>query len=369
MELRIAKDELARAVGHAQGIVPRKSTMPILSNILVDARPGGELVLSATDLDISVRIDSRADVSKPGSVTVSAKHLYDIVKNLPGPDVTVRRLDNHYVEVVSGRVQFRIVGMAADEFPRIPEPTADRMLSMPPSLLKELVDKTLYSVSTDETRFVLNGVYVEPQADALSFISTDGHRLSLCTRKVMGAGEVVKRPVILPRKGLAELRRMLDDGESEVQLGLKESHAVVRRGNACLVMRLLEGRFPDYRQVVPQSAERTVRLSWSVVLEGLKRIALVSADRSSAVRIELGKDLLRVSSQNPDLGEASEEIPVEYQGVELKIGFNARYLIEAINALAPAETVSLEFNDELSPGLVRRADDSNYICVVMPMRI
>ncbi|MEW5855340.1 MAG: DNA polymerase III subunit beta [Myxococcota bacterium] len=368
MELRIAKEELARAVGSAQGIVPRKSTMPILSNILVDARAGGELVLSATDLDVSVRIDSRADVSRPGAVTVAAKNIYDIVKNLPGPDVTLRRLDNHYVEVTSGRVQYRIVGMASEEFPKIPDMGADRMLAMEPALLKEMVDKTLYSVSTDETRYVLNGVYVEPQPDALSLVSTDGHRLSMCTRKVPGVGEALKRAVILPRKGLSELRRMLDDGDGDVQLGFRESHAVAKRGGVSLVMRLIDGRFPDYKQVVPASTERTVKVARPVLLDALKRISLVSSDRTSSVRLELTKDLLRISSQNPDLGEASEEIPVDYRGGDLRIGFNARYLIDAIVAMS-ADPVALEFNDELSPGLIHGVDDNSYICVVMPMRI
>jgi DNA polymerase-3 subunit beta len=368
MELRIAKDELARAMGSAQGIVPKKSTMPILSNVLLDAHAGGELVLSATDLDIAVRVDGRADVSRPGTVTISARHLYDIVKNLPGPTVSLKRLDNHYVEVVSGRVQFRIVGMAADEFPKIPDMGAEKMLALEPALLKEMIDKTLYSVSTDETRYVLNGVYMEPQQDLLNVISTDGHRLSLCARKVPAVQDTLKRSVILPRKGLVELRRLLDDGDGDVLLGFRESHAVARRGNVSLVMRLIDGRFPDYRQVVPQSAEKTVRIGRTVVLEALKRISLVSNDRSNSVRLDLSKDLLRVSSQNPDLGEASEEIPVDYSAADLKIGFNARYLMDAIAAMT-ADPVSLEFNDELSPGLVRGVEDKSYTCVVMPMRI
>jgi len=368
MELRIAKDELARAVGSAQGIVPKKSTMPILSNILLDARQGGEFVLAATDLDVSVKIDSRADVSRPGSVTVAAKNIYDIVKNLPGPTVQLKKLDNHYVEVVSGRVQYRIVGMAAEEFPKIPDMAAEKMLTMDPSLLKEMIDKTLYSVSTDETRYVLNGVYMEPTADGLNVVSTDGHRLSLCTRKVPGAGDALKRAVILPRKGLQELRRMLDDAEGDVQLGFRESHAVARRGGVSLVMRLIDGRFPDYKQVVPAQTERRVKIARGVVLESLKRISLVSSDRSNSVKLELGKDLLKISSQNPDLGEATEEIPVDYSGIDLKIGFNARYLMDAVQAVT-ADPVSLEFNDELSPGLIRGAEDHSYACVVMPMRI
>lgn len=368
MELRIAKEDLARAVGAAQGIVPKKSTMPILSNILVDARAGGELILSATDLDVAVRIDARADVSRPGIVTVAARNIYDIVKNLPGPTVSLKKLDNHYVEVHSGRAQFRIVGMAADEYPKIPDMAADKMVAMDPAVLKEMIDKTLYSVSTDETRYVLNGVFLEPGTDVLNVVSTDGHRLSLCNRKVPGIQEGLNRSVIMPRKGLTELRRMLEDGDGDLQLGFRESHAVARRGNVSLVMRLIEGRFPDYRQVVPAASERKVTLSRPVLQETLKRVSLLSTDRSNSVRIELQKDLMRVSSQNPDLGEATEDIPVDYAGDDLKIGFNAKYLQDAVNAVG-SENITLEFNDELSPGLCHAADDRTYVCVVMPMRI
>ncbi len=368
MELRIPKEDLARAVGAAQGIVPKKSTMPILSNVLLEARQGGELMLAATDLDVAVRIDGRADVTRPGSVTVAAKNLYDIVKNTPGPTVSLKKLDNHYVEVQSGRFMVRMVGMAAEEYPKIPDMTADRMMALEPALLKEMIDKTLYSVSTDETRYVLNGVYMEPLTDTLNVVSTDGHRLSLCTRKVPGVHETLKRSVIMPRKGLGELRRMLDDGEGDVQLGFRESHAVAKRGNVSLVMRLIDGRFPDYKQVVPQVADRKVKIARSVIMESLKRVSLVSSDRSNSVRLELTKDLLRVSSQNPDMGEASEEIPVDYSGPDLKIGFNARYVMDALSAIT-ADPVQLEFNDELSPGILRPADDLSYTCVVMPMRI
>ncbi|MBI5496291.1 MAG: DNA polymerase III subunit beta [Deltaproteobacteria bacterium] len=368
MELRIPKEDLARAVGAAQGIVPKKSTMPILSNVLLEAREGGELMMAATDLDVAVRIDGRADVTRPGAVTVAARNLYEIVKATPGPTVGLKRLDNHYVEVTSGRFTARMVGMAAEEYPKVPDMSADRLMPLEPALLKEMIDKTLYSVSTDETRYVLNGVYMEPGPDTLNVVSTDGHRLSLCTRKVPGVQDTLKRAVIMPRKGLAELRRMLDDGEGDVQLGFRESHAVAKRGNVTLVMRLIDGRFPDYRQVVPQQADRKVKIARAVLMDGLKRVSLVSSDRSNAVRVELSKDLLRISSQNPDLGEASEEIPVDYTGTDLKIGFNARYLMDALNAVG-VETVQLEVHDELSPGLVRGADDLTYTCVVMPMRI
>jgi DNA polymerase-3 subunit beta len=368
MELRISKDDLARAVGAAQGIVPKKSTMPILSNILMEARQGGELMLAATDLDVTVKIDTRADVTRPGAITVAAKNLYDIVKNTPGPTISLKRLDNHYVEVESGRYKVRMVGMAAEEYPKIPDMTADHLMSMEPALLKEMIDKTLYSVSTDETRYVLNGVYMEPGVDVLNLVSTDGHRLSLCSRRVPGVQDTLKRAVIMPRKGLGELRRMLEDGQGDVQLGFREAHAVARRGNVSLVMRLIDGRFPDYRQVVPQGAERKVKIGKTVLVECLKRVSLVSTDRTNSVRVELSKDLLRISSQNPDMGEASEEIPVDYAGADLKIGFNARYLMDAISALT-SDPISMEFNDELSPGLVRGAEDTTYTCVVMPMRI
>lgn len=366
MELRIKVADFSRGLANTQGIVQKRNTMPILANVLIEANEDGSVDLMATDLDIGMSCSAKAEVVEPGSVTVNAKALYDIVRALPDKEATLKRLDNNYVEVRSGRVLYKIVGTGAGDFPRLPALEGVEYMTFDAAALKEMVDKTLYSASTDETRYNLNGVFLEQHDALMSMVSTDGHRLSRIVRS-LGVETGLKEGVILPRKGLGELRRMLEGGGS-VQFGIKGSHAVARRESVTVVMRLIDGTFPDYNQVIPKETERRVALRRDELSEALRRISLVSSDKSHSVRVDLTSGLLKISSQNPDLGEGLEEIPIDYDAGNISIGFNARYLIDALNAIT-TDQVTLELNDDLSPGLLRGVGDEDYMCVVMPMRI
>jgi DNA polymerase-3 subunit beta len=376
MELKIATSELSKALGRSQGIVEKKSTMPILSHVLLEARKT-QLVVSATDLDLAVSSEHEngCEVLKEGSLAVSARHLYDIVRALPEQQVTLKKAHNNYLEVKSGPSEFRIVGLPAEDFPALPRFEKVPFADVQPGALLDMIERTSFAISTDETRYNLNGVFFEPSAEALRLVATDGHRLSLVERP-MGATFGLKKGVILPKKGLQELKKLLaeavESGEEnpETKLGFVENSAVVRRPGVVLSMRLIEGLFPDYRQVIPKAGEKVVKLGRGRFLETLRRISLLSTDKAHAVKLELGKGVLRVMSQNPDLGEAKEEVPVEYEGEPLKIGFNARYLIDVLGVLASAD-VLLELADDLSPGVLRGAgeEDQGYTAVVMPMRI
>ncbi len=376
MELKIGAKELERALGRSQGIVEKKSTMPILSHVLLEAKKG-QLVVSATDLDLAVSSehDKSCEVLKEGSVAVSARHLYEIVRALPEQQVTLKKAHNNYLEVKSGPSEFRIVGLPAEDFPALPRFEKVPFADVEPAALLDMIERTFFAVSTDETRYNLNGVYFEPSAEALRLVATDGHRLSLVERK-MGATFGLKKGVILPKKGLQELRKLLaeaaESGEEkpETKLGFVENSAIVRRPGVVLSMRLIEGLFPDYRQVIPKQGEKVVKLGRERLQETLRRVSLLSTDKAHAVKLELGKGTLKVLSQNPDLGEAKEEVPVEYQGDALKIGFNARYLLDVL-AVLKSKDVALELADDLSPGVVRGADeaDEGFTSVVMPMRI
>jgi DNA polymerase III subunit beta len=376
MELKIATSELSRALGRSQGIVEKKSTMPILSHVLLEAKKA-QLVVSATDLDLAVSSEHEqgCEILKEGSLAVSARHLYEIVRALPEQQVTLKKAHNNYLEVKSGPSEFRIVGLPAEDFPALPRFEKVPFADVEPAALLDMIERTFFAVSTDETRYNLNGVYFEPSAETLRLVATDGHRLSLVERK-MGATFGLKRGVILPKKGLQELRKLLaeaaESGEdkAETKLGFVENSAVVRRPGVILSMRLIEGLFPDYRQVIPKAGEKVVKLGRGRLLETLRRISLLSTDKAHAVKLELAKGALRVLSQNPDLGEAKEEVPVEYDGEPLKIGFNARYLIDVLGVLKSGD-VLLELADDLSPGVLRGADeaDQGYTAVVMPMRI
>ena len=375
MELKIGVLELSKALGRSQGIVEKKSTMPILSHVLLEAKKAGQLVVSATDLDLAVSSEHACEVVKEGALAVSARHLYEIVRTLPESSVTLRRAPNNYLELKSGPAEFRIVGLPSEDFPALPRFDKVPFADIDPAVLLEMIERTFFAVSTDETRYNLNGVYFEPIEDALRLVATDGHRLSLADKPI-SASFGLKRGVILPKKGLSELKKLLaeatESGEEkpEAKLGFLENSAIFRRPGVVLVMRLIEGLFPDYKQVIPKAGEKVVKLGRARFADTLRRISLLSSDKAHAVKLDLSKGLLRVLSQNPDLGEAKEEVPVDYEGEPLKIGFNARYLTEVLAVLRSAD-VLLEMADDLSPGVLRGVDevDQGFTAVVMPMRI
>jgi DNA polymerase-3 subunit beta len=350
--------------------------MPILSHVLLEASKGDELHVSATDLDVSVSSDHGCEVLKEGKVAVPAKQLFEIVKALPEKDVVLRRAQNNWLELKSGAAEFRIVGLPAEDFPALPRFEKVQLVKVEPRSLLEMIELTAFASSTDETRYNLNGVFFEPVQGGLRTVATDGHRLSLAERALEGDFHL-KKGVILPRKGLAEMKKLLlDAAEGETKLGFVENSAVLHRPSVKLVMRLIEGVFPDYRQVVPKAGERSFQVGRERFLDTLRRISLLSTDKAHAVKLELNPGQLRVLSQNPDLGEAKEEVPVEYQGDVLKIGFNARYIIDVLQALAALEPVAVqdvvvELSDDLSPGVVKPAGASatQFTAVVMPMRI
>ncbi len=376
MELKIGVQELARALARSQGIVEKKSTMPILSHVLLEAAKDDQLHVSATDLDISVSSDHACEVLKEGKVAVPAKQLYEIVKSLPEKDALLKRASNNYLEIKSGAAEFKIVGLPADDFPALPRFDKVQLVPIDPKPILEMIDLTGFAVSSDETRYNLNGVFFEATAGLLRAVATDGHRLSLAERSIEGDFQL-KKGIILPRKGLAEMKKLLlEASEGETKLGFVENSAVLHRPRVKLVMRLIEGVFPDYRQVIPKTGEKRFTIGRDRFLDTLRRISLLSTDKAHAVKLELQPGLLRVLSQNPDLGEAKEDVPVEYQGEVLKIGFNARYLIDVLTGLAALEPaavqdVAMELADDLSPGVLKPAGESatRFTAVVMPMRI
>ena len=376
MELKIGVPELTRALARAQGIVEKKSTMPILAHVLLEARIGGELAVSATDLDVSVSGVHKAEVAKDGGLAVSARHLFDIVKSLAGEKtVSLKRTPNNHLEVKAGQAEFRLVGLPADDFPALPKFEKVPFVSVDPSIILDLIEKTAFASSTDETRYNLNGVYFEPESGMMRLVATDGHRLSMADAPVAGDFKL-KKGVILPRKGISELRKLLSEAmesseeKPKGELGFAENSAVFRRPGVLLAMRLIEGSFPDYRQVIPKAGEKVALVGRERLPQTLRRVSLLSSEKSNAVKIELGKGNLHLTAQNPDLGEAREDLPVEYDGEPLKIGFNAKYLIEVLGVLGDAD-VRLELADDLSPGVVRPAGPpgEHFTAVIMPMRI
>ncbi len=370
MEFRIPKNELLKGLGRIQAIVEKRNTMPILANTLIEA-DGERIFISATDLDVGIRGSYPATVTTKGSITVSAKKLYEVVRELPEEPVQISRKENNWIEITCAKIVFRLVGLPAEEYPALPKIDEKGLVRMESETVHGMIEKTLYAVSNEEARYNLNGIYIEtePAGNVLRMVSTDGHRLALVERKIEGADlSRFDKSVIVPKKGIFEWKRLLEEDDEPLEIGFRKNGGVVRKKDVLLVVRLIDAEFPDYKQVIPKDLKRNLTVGRETLLASLRRISVLATEKTRSLKLELGKGELFLSSTNPDLGEAREEIEIDYSGEPLTIGFNARYLIDALAVLGSKE-VRLGLNDELSPGTIRPVDDDGALAVVMPMRI
>ena len=368
MEFRAKRGDFLATLYWSQGIVERRNTMPILANVLIESH-GGQIHLTATDLEVGIRGRLEGEVARDGVVTVSAKKLYEIVREAPEETLQLRRLENDWVEIKSGKSVFKIVGMDAREFPEFPKFEGEKLSSVPAKVLREMIERTIFSVSSDETRYNLNGVFVEETTDGkVRMVATDGHRLAMIERGIGALG--LSKGVILPRKGLAELRKLLEGVEEGlVSVGFKENMGLVVRENVELFMRLIEGDFPDYSKVIPKDNPQLVRLEQDEFLHALRRVSILSSERYKGIKMDFKEGKVSISASNPDLGEAVEEIEIDYQGKALTVGFNARYLIDVLSVLGSGGEVGVALKDDVSPSVLRKSDDDGYLYVIMPMRL
>jgi DNA polymerase-3 subunit beta len=374
MKITIEKGELQKGLGRIQAIVEKRNSMPILANVLVRAERKGkkaQVELSATDLEVGIRGNHAAEVEAPGGVTASAKKLFEIVRELPDEPIHIATTENQYLDIRCARSHFVLAGTSAEEYPSLPEFSPGRTVRLQAAVLSTMIDRTMYATSLDETRYNLNGVYFEvlPENAKIRMVATDGHRLSYVDRGVGPELEGLASGVIIPRKGLAELKRLVDEEDAdEIELAFEGSNGLARKGEVTLVMRLIEGEFPNYRQVVPKSAAHRLVVSADPLRHALRRVAILSAERSRAVRVQVGAGKLSMSSSNPELGEAQEELDIDYSGPVLKLGFNASYLQDALTATR-AKEVEIAFQDEMSPIQLRPTDDDDTLAIIMPMRL
>ncbi|MBI3247970.1 MAG: DNA polymerase III subunit beta [Deltaproteobacteria bacterium] len=376
MEYAVEKEELLRCLYLVQGVVEKRSSLPILSHVLIEG--ADETVsLGATDLEIGIRQQCKAVVKKSGAVTTDARKLYEIVRELPPERLVLRSSGDGWVEVSSGRSRFRMASFDPKEFPAItPSPGADEKkvavsVALPGKILGEMIEKTLFASSPDESRQNLSGVYLEAQPTGkLRMVSSDGHRLAIIEREV-GITEADSWPhAILPRKGLIEARKLLEkDDDSEADLTLHGATAVLKKGTTELSMRLVEGDFPDYHQVIPKEKKNFVSFPREEFLSAVRRLLVLTTERARGVKLQIEKQKMTVSVNTPDLGEGVEEIEVENSGGDLTIGFNGRYLTEVLNVLDEGLKVKLFLKDEVSPGLLQAEDDLDFSYIIMPMRI
>jgi DNA polymerase-3 subunit beta len=366
MEFKIEKASLLQGLYLAQGISDRKSTMPILANVLLRTDGKDKLLVAATDLNVTVTAELPCKVEKEGGLTVGAKHLHDIVKSLPGEALSLTRTENQYADIKAGKVEYKVVGMSDRDFPKLPNHREVKFAKVDAATLRDMIAKTFFSISTDETRYHLNGVLFECDGKLARMVSTDGHRLSKIERPL--EAPKLAQGIIIPRKGLMELRRALENADGQVELGIHQGHIFVRVRETAVSVKLIEAQFPPYDQVIPKENDKVALCPRLATLEALKRISIMSSDKTWGIKIGLKKGELRIASDNPDLGEAHEELDVSYDGAPITIGFNAKYFIELLTEMEGDE-IKLELNGELDPGLCRPSDGKAYLGVVMPMRI
>lgn len=372
MNINIPKGQLSRVLSMVQNIVEKKTTMPILSNVLLSAADG-QLKVSATDLEITAVARTPATVHGAGSTTVNAKVLSEIVRELPEADVTLKLLEGERLEISALSSKLKIVGVNAGEYPSLPGMAVEVRSRVSASQLLEMINRTIYAVSTDETRFNLNGVCFEPIGEKegellLRMVATDGHRLSMVTRPTSDLR--FSERVIVPRKGLQELRKLLDEEVSaEVGLDVRDGFLVLETGEAKVSMRLIDGEFPDYNQVLPTTKGEVAAIPTAEFTQALRRVSLMVSDKGKCVKLDFSREHLRISSSSPELGEAREELPVTYAGEPLSVGFNARYLLDIAASIGEEPTLKVELNGELGPGKFFGEKDESCIAIVMPMRL
>ena len=371
MEITVSKFELLRELTATQGVVERKTTIPILSNYLFEAA-GDKLSLTATDLDLSLRTACPARVKKEGSCTIPARKLHDYVKLLPDADITIKLLENHWVSIRCGRSNTKMFGMARSNFPSLPQfPTAGAV-KIPSAVLRAMIAKTTFAIANEESRYTLNGALMVLKQESITLVATDGHRLAHIERSgETFAGVAGEMKTLIPKKAMDEIRSLLDASDVEsVEFAKDESTLYFRIGTRLLTSRQLTGQFPNYEAVLPKDNNKSIVVNCEDLSGAIQRVAQFADERSRAVRVRMDKGELKISASSTETGESEDSLETNYNGETITIGFNAQYLLDFLKA-AGSNEIRLEFKDAQSAGQLRpeEGDDYKYRYVVMPMRI
>lgn len=372
MKIIVSKDEMQEKLANIQNIIEKKNTMPILSHFLLNAGRKGSYII-ATDIETALREPLEANVEKEGKLCIPARKLFEIVRETEG-DLSFDTDDEQWLRVKSGASDFRLACLPTNEFPSWPALGEAEEVMIDAPVLMEMIEKTIYSAGESDTRYTLNGLlfHAKPQDRSLIAVGTDGHRLALIVKQMDGEVKEEKK-IIVPRKAVSEIRRFLSNsGEGgdvkKVKVSIGQKHLLFSVDNIQFLTRLIEGTYPNYENVIPSSNEKKILIGRDAFTRVLRRVSVMSKERASAVRVDIEDGKLVVSSSSPDIGEAKEETAVDYAGDKLSLGFNARYVLDVLGAMN-SDKVSFEFQDSLSPVLVKEEGNEDYKCVIMPMRI
>lgn len=378
MEISVAKKDLLRLVSRMQGVAERKSTMPMLSNVLLAVEGPNALRMAATDLYLAISGKMPAEVKKGGAVAVPAKDLFERVKMMPDGPILVSTQDNSATTLKAGGSarRYTLRGMPGEDFPPLPQPAEGApTLSLDVKVLQEIIAKTSYAVSTDETRPHLNSALFEWDGDVVRMVTTDGHRLSKIDVKV--PGRQATATMLIPLKAIQELRRLCDemladgtkDEKAELKITQSGSSAFFQGGGTTFSVKLVDAQFPPYSQVIPQKSEKTVRVPRGAFADALRAVSVASSERTGGVKLHMGDGRMRISTESPESGDGSDELPAEFSGSPMTIGFNAKYFLDVLAALEGEDEIELSISGELDPAVVRPGSGRSFLAVVMPMRI
>jgi len=373
MEFRIDKEVFLRSLQKIQGIVEKRTSVPILSNVLIEASESC-LYVTATDLEVGMKSIYPAVVVSTGKITVGAKKLYEIVKELPNQEISFSTRDNDWVEIKCGKVKFNIVGLSSEEYPYFPAIKEENLFEIESMLLRGMIEKTSYAICNDETKYNLNGLFTKVEVTengehVLKMVATDGHRLSIANGPFKGtAGPELLKGVILPKKGIYEMKKIIEEDTGTLMFGFMDNSAVIKRGDSYMVMRLVDGDFPDYNRVIPMANDRVITVNKENFTHSVRRMAILSSEKFKGIMLEISDSQIKISSSNPELGDAMEEIDVTYSGEPMAVRFNARYLLDVL-AVAETECMEMKFRDDLSPSIIVPEKSNSFLAVIMPMRL
>lgn len=369
MEFTARKDVLLKELSLIQGIVERRNTIPVLANVLIEAGES-QVDLTATDLDVGLRCRFEADVKKPGALTLSAKKLFEITRAVSEQEIEIKELENFWASITCGRSYFKMVGLSKAEFPSLADPPEKPLSVLPGRMVREVIQSTSFAITSDDSRYFLNGAKLEMDSKQVRMVATDGHRLAFIAVEREEENES-ETNVIVPKKTLLELVKMLSENEEEVEFSEGENHLFFRLGERLLVSKRVDDQFPAYEKVIPTGNDKIVTCVRERLQGAIRRVCLLANERSRAVRLSFESGKAEISSQNPELGEAKETLEVDYDGEEIHVGFNGQYILDFLNVVG-SEKVHLELKNDSSQGLLKPADKGegrDYQYVVMPMRL
>lgn len=371
MEIRIDRELLFRSVSRVQSIIEKRSNMPILSMILLSA-DDSNVTLSATDLEISYQQKIPAEVTSGGSITISGRKIFEILKECKAKDIYILEKENNWIFISADKARYNLASLSAEEYPVFVEPEDVSMIEIDGDILREMINKTIYSVTMEEAGFKLSGVFTEKVAQGgqtfLRMVSTDGHRLSLIDKELKSLEELtLGNGVMIPKKGMMEISKLVSD-EGPAQIGLKKNNCVIRKDQTLLVIRLLESKFPDYNAVIPKNPKYQIMIDKEMLLDGMRKMVILSDESYKGVKVTLDNNIMELVSINPELGDAQENMDIEFTGERIEIGFNSRYFIDVLQAME-SEKIELGFTDNSTPCLIKGEADRGFLGLVMPMRL